>query len=120
MKELVNVNEKDIFFHLFIKISVTTFVTAILFPFIFNLFFSDWNSNEVFIDSIGTLNTIFWWLALASVIISKVVQIDKLKNQNSGVSFQKNKINATSKKILIINTTTLVYDQLKLFEKSIS
>lgn len=112
--------EKDIYFSLFIKISIAFLVIAIVFPFIINGIFSDWAKSGTFGDTFGALNTFFSGLALAGVIVTILIQRTELKYQRTELSLQRNEMQETRKEFLLNRTTTLVYNQLDRFEKALA
>lgn len=112
--------EKDIYFLLFIKISIAFLIVAIIFPFAINAVFSDWSKSGTFGDSFGALNAIFSGLALSGVVVTILIQRTELKNQRIELSLQRNEMQETRKEFLLNRTTSLVFTQLDRFDKALA
>jgi hypothetical protein len=115
-----NNEETDKYFPLFLKIASAFLFISLLYPFTVNYFFSDWTKSGTFGDTFGALNGMFSGLALAGVIVTILIQRTELKNQRIELTLQRNEMKETRKEFLLNRTTSLVYNQLDRFERTLS
>lgn len=113
-------NSSDNFLTIFLIIAVVLLIVTFIFPFAINRYFSDWSISGTFGDTFGALNALFSGLAFTGVIVTILIQRTELKNQRTELQLQRIEMQETRKEFLINRTTSLVYNQLDRFEKSIS
>lgn len=116
----MDTNNSDKHLSTFIKIAIILIVLSIVFPFIVNHFFSNWQKSGMFGDTFGALNTLFSGLALAGVIVTILIQRNELENQRLELQLQRTEMQETRKEFLINRATNVIYNQLDRFEKCLS
>lgn len=109
----------DKHFKWFLIISIILLVLVVVYPFIIKWIFETWQISGTFGDSYGALNALFSGLAFAGLIITILIQKKELKNQRKELRLQRAEMIDTRKEFLLNRITTLVYNQLERFEKSI-
>jgi hypothetical protein len=110
---------KDKHFIYLLLIGLILIIFAIIFPFVINHFFNDWQKSGNFGDTYGALNALFSGLAFAGLIITILIQKIELQNQRKDLELQRNEMIETRKEFLLNRTTNLIYSQLDRFERSL-
>lgn len=110
---------KDKYVKSFIRICVILLIITSLFPYLINLIFNDWAISGTFGDTFGALNALFSGLAFAGLITTILIQKEELGHQRDELKLQRDEMIETRKEFLLTRTTTLIYNQLERFEKSL-
>lgn len=111
--------EKNKYFIYFTIIACVILGVSILYPFIVNSFFSDWNKSGTFGDTFGALNAIFSGIAVAGLIITILLQRKELENQRIELGLQRTEMQETRKEFSINRITGVIYNQLERYEKAV-